>query len=273
MEWRYKTGRATILALYSALIIIPLFVVLSGSFKTLSDLFKGPLALPLRPTLEPYRELVTTANIGIPFLNSTIVTVLTLVITLVLASLAAYGISRIRGWRGWTIWGALVVGMSIPAQSSVVPLFVIFRSIGLTDSVWGLTLAEIVHSLPVAVFILGGFMRSLPAQLYEAAAIDGASSWRTYTRVAIPLSAPSLAATAIFLFVIVWNDLLYPLFLTTSPSSQTLPLALLSFQGEFNTNYPAIFAGVIVASLPVVVLYVFLQRYFVAGMTAGALKG
>lgn len=273
MEWRYRTGRAVILALYSALIIIPLFVVLSGSFKTLSDLFAGPLSLPLKPTTEPYRQLVTTANIGIPFVNSVIVTVLTLIVTLTLASFAAYGISRIRGWKGWAIWGALVVGMSIPAQSSVVPLFVIFRSMGLTDSIWGLTLAEIVHAIPVAVFILGGFMRSLPAELYEAAAIDGSSTWRTFTRVTIPLSTPSLAATSIFLFVIVWNDLLYPLFLTTSTSTQTLPLALLSFQGEFNTNYPAIFAGVIVASLPVVVLYVFLQRYFVAGMTAGALKG
>jgi raffinose/stachyose/melibiose transport system permease protein len=266
-------GKITILTLYSALIIVPLFVVLFGSFRTLSDLFESPLSVPLKPTIEPYRQLMTTADIGVPFVNSTIVTVLTLVVTLVLASLAAYGISRIRGWRGWTIWGALVVGMSIPAQSSVVPLFVIFRAAGMTDSIWGLTLAEIVHSIPVAVFILGGFMRSLPQGVYEAAAIDGASSWRTYTRVAIPLSAPSLAATAIFLFVIVWNDLLYPLFLTTTPGSQTLPLALLSFQGEFNTNYPAIFAGVIVASLPVVVLYVFLQRYFVAGMTAGAMKG
>ena len=103
--------------------------------------------------------------------------------------------------------------------------------------------------------------------------IDGSGPWKTYASIALPLSAPSIAAAAIFLFVIHWNELLYPLLFIQSPGNRTLPLALLSFQGEFQTNYPLLFAGVILASLPVVVAYVFLQRYFVAGITAGASKG
>ncbi|MCY1241192.1 L-arabinose transport system permease protein AraQ [compost metagenome] len=134
-------------------------------------------------------------------------------------------------------------------------------------------LANVVSTLPIAVFILGGFMRTLPKELYEASSIDGTGPWRTYVSIALPLSAPSVAAAAIFLFVIHWNELLYPLLFIQSPGNRTLPLALLSFQGEFQTNYPLLFAGVILASLPVVVAYVFLQRYFVAGITAGASKG
>ena len=268
-----KWGRRGILLVYAVIIIIPLLVVIFGSFKSIGQLYSSPLAVPIPPTGKNFTSLVTTANIGVPILNSAILSAGTLIITLYFGSLAAYGLARIKGWVGWAIWGALVLGMTVPAQTSLVPLYVTFRALGLTDNLFGLILVETVHAIPVAVFILGGFMRALPRELYEASSIDGAGPWRTYRSVIMPLSTPSLAATAIFLFVIVWNDLLYPLFFTTSASVQTLPLALLAFQGEFLTNYPAIFAGVAVASLPVVVAYIFLQRYFIAGMTAGATKG
>jgi len=116
-------------------------------------------------------------------------------------------------------------------------------------------------------------MRTLPAELFEAVSIDGAGPWRTFRSVVVPMSVPSLAATAIFLLVIQWNDLLYPLVFITDPGKRTLPLALLDFQGQFLTNYPVLFAGVIVASLPIVLAYAFLQRFFIAGMSAGAVKG
>lgn len=266
-------GRGAVLVIYAVLIVIPLLVVLFGSVKSLQQLFASPLGLPTSPTAANFSALATTANIGVPIMNSAILTAGTLLISLFFGSLAAFGIARIRGWLGWVIWAVLVLGMTVPAQTSLIPLYVTFRALGLTDTLYGLILVETVHAIPIAVFILSGFMKALPRELYEASAIDGSGPWRTYRSIVMPLSAPSLAATAIFLFVIVWNDLLYPLFFTTSPSVQTLPLALLAFQGEFLTNYPAIFAGVIVASLPVVVAYVFLQRYFVAGMTAGATKG
>jgi raffinose/stachyose/melibiose transport system permease protein len=268
-----KWGRWAILGVYTIIIVVPLAVVLFGAFKTSEQLFHAPLGLPTSPTSANFASLATTANIGLPFLNSIIVTFSSLVIALFFGSLAAYGIARIRGWHGWAIWGVLVLGMTVPAQTSLVPLFVMFQQLKLTDTLFGLILVESVHAIPVAVFILGGFMRTLPREIYEASSIDGSGPWRTYRAIVMPLSAPSLAATTIFIFVIVWNDLLFPLMFTSSPSVQTLPLAMLSFQGEFQTNYPAIFAGVIVASAPVIVAYVFLQRFFVAGMTAGATKG
>jgi raffinose/stachyose/melibiose transport system permease protein len=155
----------------------------------------------------------------------------------------------------------------------MIPQYVLFDRIGLLDNLVGLSLINIIVTLPVAVFILGGFMRTLPKEMYEASAVDGAGPWRTYRSVVMPLSLPSVAATGIFLFVIHWNELLYPLLFINSPEKRTLPVALLSFQGEFLTNYPLLFTGVIIASFPVVITYLLLQRYFVAGITAGAVKG
>jgi raffinose/stachyose/melibiose transport system permease protein len=163
--------------------------------------------------------------------------------------------------------------MAVPAQANMIPQYVEFDRLGLTNSLVGLVLINVVVTLPIAVFILTGFMKTLPREIYEAAAIDGAGPWRTYRSIAIPLSRPSLAATDIFLFVIHWNELLYPLLFIQQPGKRTLPLALLNFQGEFQTNYPVLFTGVVVASAPLVITYLLLQRYFVAGMTAGSVKG
>lgn len=268
-----RISRGVVLVVYAALILIPLIVVLSGSFKTTAEIFENSFALPTSPNLDNFGEVLTGGNLATAFVNSTVITVCSVVLTLFIASLAAYGISRIPGWRGWLIFGFLVLGMSVPTQVNMIPQYVQFGQLGLLDNPLGLILINIVSTLPVAVFILGGFMRTLPQGLYEAADIDGAGPWRAYRAIALPLSAPLIAATATFLFVMHWNDLLYPLMFVSSDANATLPLALLRFQGEYLTNYPLLFAGVLLSSIPVVVAYVFLQRYFVAGMTSGAVKG
>jgi len=155
----------------------------------------------------------------------------------------------------------------------MIPQYVLFDVLGLTNSTFGLILIEVVTTLPIAVFIIAGFMRTLPTEIFEASDIDGAGPWRTFRSVVVPLSVPSLAATAIFLLVIQWNDLLYPLLFITDPAKRTLPLALLDFQGQFLTDYPVLFSGVVVASVPMVLAYAFLQRFFIAGLSAGAVKG
>lgn len=170
-------------------------------------------------------------------------------------------------------FGFLVAGMSVPAQANMIPQWVLFQRLGLLDNLLGLILINIVVGIPVSVFILGGFMKTLPRELYEAAAVDGVGPWNTYARIVMPLSMPAVAATAIFLFVIQWNELLYPLLFIRSPEKQTIPLTLLNFQGEFLTNYPLLFTGVAVASVPITIAYIFLQRYFVEGLTSGSIKG
>jgi raffinose/stachyose/melibiose transport system permease protein len=269
----YQFGRRAVLTIWSALIIVPLIVVISGSLKNTKELFDSPFGFPTSLRVGNYSTVLGGENLSRAFVNSTVVTVSSVLLTLLFASLAAYGIARIPGWPGWVIYGFLILGMAVPAQANMIPQYVLFNGLGLTNSLVGLSLINIVVTLPIAVFILTGFMKSVPHEIYEASALDGAGPWRTYRSVAMPLSLPSLAATSIFLFVIHWNELLYPLLFIQEPSKRTLPLALLSFQGEFLTNYPLLFTGVMVASAPIVIAYVFLQRYFIAGITAGSVKG
>lgn len=267
------TMRRMVLALYAIIIAVPLVVVIFGSLKNTSEIFSSPFGLPTHWRVGNFVTAVDAGSLGDAFVNSAVVTLASVIIVLVLATLTAFAVSRMPGWRGWLIFGVIVAGMSIPPQSNMIQQYVLLGNIGLLDSLWGLILINVVATLPISVFIIGGFMKTIPHALYEAADIDGASVWMSYSRIALPLSRPSIAATATFLFVINWNDLLYPLLFITSEGKQTLPLALLNFQGEFHTNYPLLFTGVILASVPMVVAYVFLQRYFVAGITAGAVKG
>ncbi|MBH0130736.1 carbohydrate ABC transporter permease [Salinibacterium sp. NK8237] len=268
-----KLGHRGILVVYAIIVLVPLTIVIFGSFKSTSELFNDPFTLPSSFAPTNYQEVLTGGDLGNAFLNSTIVALISVPATLFIASLAAYALSRIPGFLSALVFGFLVLGMAIPAQTNMIALYVLFGQLGLLNSLAGLILANIVGTMPIAVFILTGFMKTIPQQLFEASSIDGTGPWRTYRSIVMPLSAPSLAAAGIFLAVIHWNELLYPLLFIQSPNMRTLPLALLSFQGEYQTNYPALFASVMLASAPIVIAYVFLQRYFVAGITAGATKG
>lgn len=269
----YQLTRRLVLGVYAVLVIVPLVVVVFGSFKTTQELFASPFLPPKDWQGGNYTEVIGESGLGTAFVNSVIVTACSVPLTLFIASLAAYGLARIPGWRSGLVFGFIVLGMAVPAQANMIPQYVQFATFGLTDSLVGLILINIVVTLPIAVFILTGFLKTLPKELFEAAAVDGSGPWRTYRSVVLPVALPSLSATAIFLFVIHWNDLLYPLLFIQDPDRRTIPVALLSFQGEFLTNYPLLFTGVVVASAPIVIAYVFLQRYFVAGITAGAVKG
>jgi raffinose/stachyose/melibiose transport system permease protein len=265
--------RRVALAVYALLIAVPLLVVLLGTVKTTQQLFSAPLGLPTSPTGANYATVVGNGEIVTALRNSVVVTSCVLVVTLALASAAAFAFARLPGGLAVWAYAFVVAGMAIPVQASMVPQFVLFDLLGLTDSLLGLIIVQSVMGLPIAVFILTGFMRTLPRELFEAADLDGASPWRTFRSIVLPLSTPSLAAAAIFLLVISWNDLLYPLLFITDPAKRTLPLALLGFTGEYLTDYPLLFTGVVLASAPLALAYVFLQRWFVAGLTAGSVKG
>jgi len=268
-----KVSRTVLLTVYSLIVLVPLTVVFFTTLKTSPQMYASPFGIPTSPTLDNFDELLAGGQLTTSFLNSVVVTLFSVVLTLFISSLAAFAIARIHGWLGIAIFGLFALGLAVPAQVAMIPQYVIFKQIGLTNSLVGLVLINIAVTCPVAIFIMTGFLKTLPTELFEAAEIDGAGQWRTYQSIALPLSAPSVAAVAIFLFVMHWNDLLYPLLFITDPAKATLPKALLDFKGEYTTNYPVLFAGVLIASAPMVIAYVFLQRYFVAGMTAGATKG
>jgi raffinose/stachyose/melibiose transport system permease protein len=165
------------------------------------------------------------------------------------------------------------LGLAIPAATSIIGIYQLFVKLNLTNTLHGLVIINVASTLPISIFILSAFFRQIPAEIYESAAMDGAKPFRLYRLIALPLSKPSMGAVAIFLFVITWNDLLYPLLLITQSDLKTLPLALIDFRGEYAINFSMIFTAVMVASVPMVVMYLAMQKTFVSGLTAGAVKG
>jgi raffinose/stachyose/melibiose transport system permease protein len=269
----YRVSRIISLALFAILIIVPTLVVIFGSFKSDLELMVKPLALPESWSIRNYRTLLEGGQILTNFRNSTIVTLFSVILTLFIASLASFGIARAINVTGKFLFVLFSLGLAIPAATSIIGIYELFVRFGLTNTLHGLVIINVASTLPISIFILTAFFRQIPHELYESAAIDGARPFRLYRSIALPLSKPSMAAVAIFLFVITWNDLLYPLLLITQSDLKTLPLALLDFRGEYAINFSMIFTAVMVASVPMVVMYLSMQKTFVSGLTAGAVKG
>lgn len=269
----YKVSRFIALSVFSALIIIPSLVVVFGSLKSDLEIYDRPLLPPIDWTVANYKRLFSESSITQNFLNSVIVTGFSVILTLLLASMAAFGIARIVNVTGRVLFSLFALGLAIPAATNIIAIFQLFVQLKLTNTLSGLVLINIASTLPIAVFILTSFFRQIPQEMYEVASIDGAGPLRLYRSIAVPLSRPSMGAVAIFLFVITWNDLLFPLTLVTQKDKKTLPLAMLDYRGEYAISFSMIFTAVMVASIPMVIMYISMQRTFVAGLTAGAVKG
>jgi len=259
--------------IYAILIIVPVIIVIESTFKSLATLYENPL-LPVKGmSTAAYHTLTSQVPLARYFFNSFEVTAVTLCIVLAFGSMIAYAIMRLPRVPAFIVYGIFSLGMMIPTQVNMIPVYLEMSRLHMVDTRYGLILVESAFLMPIVVFIIGGFMRTLAKELIEAARVDGANEWQMFWRIALPLSTPSVASAAIFSGVIVWNDLLFPLLLIKTNDNRTLPLALLSFSGEYQTNYPVIFSGVLLASIPMVILFIFLQKYFITGMTAGAIKG
>jgi raffinose/stachyose/melibiose transport system permease protein len=269
----YKISRWFALAIFTLLIIIPSAMVVLGTFKTDLEVYDSPMALPLNWTLDNYRRLLDDGEILTNFKNSVLVTSLSVFVTLVLASMASFAIARMMNVTGKVLFVLFSLGLAIPGQVNIIPLYLLFNDLGLTNTYHGLIAVNVVTTLPISIFILTSFFRELPSEMYEVASIDGATHFKVFRSIALPLSKPALGATSIFLFVICWNDLLFPLLLITESSKKTLPLALLDYRGEYATSFSMIFTAVFIASIPMVIMYLVMQKSFVAGLTAGAVKG
>ena len=269
----YRVSRFVALFTFAALILVPSLIVVMGSFKTDAEVYNKPLSLPEKWNLDNYRRLLSESDLDVSFRNSVFVTILSVVIALTLASLASFAIARMITVTGKVLAALFALGLAIPAQINIVPVYYIFRDLGLTNSFLGLIIINVTTTLPISIFILTAFFREISREMYEASEVDGASPFRIYRSIALPLSRPAMGATAIFLFVINWNDLLWPLLLIQESSKKTLPLAMLAYRGEYFVSFSMLFTAVMVASLPMVIMYLMMQRSFVAGLTAGAVKG
>lgn len=223
------------------------------------------------PTLESYVTLLRQGDIWNWYLSSAVTSVITAVLTLLFASMAAFALSRLR-FRGRSlIYLLIIIGLMIPSQVLIVPLFQELRILQLLNTYWAVILPQVPSV--IAVFIFKQFFDGIPKELEEAARVDGAGLWRTYWSVIMPLSRPVIAAVAILTFVWTWNNLLLPLFVMSNPDLMTIPVGLSTVQGSFGLRYSDIQAGAVLAALPLVVLYLFFQRQIVEGVTGSGLKG
>ncbi|GKX28304.1 sugar ABC transporter permease [Vallitalea longa] len=253
--------------------LIPLYVIFLTPFKTSGELFSNILGLPKSFSFANLTRVWEEIDVLHYMKNSVIITFVSIVITVLLSSLAAFAISRSKWKITKATYFLFVLGLMIPTQVGMVPLFLTVKSLNLYNNYFGLILSYIAMSTPISIFIFVGFFSSLPNSILEAAYIDGCKEMQIYSKIVMPLSKAAVSTTVIYNSVLIWNDFTYPLLFTRGDSIKPLPLAIYSMKGEYMSDYPAVFAGIVIATIPILVIYIILQKQFIQGMTAGAVKG
>ncbi|MEI8409869.1 MULTISPECIES: carbohydrate ABC transporter permease [unclassified Kribbella] len=256
--------------LWLVIVMVPLYWIVVTSFKDQTAYFsQNPFALPSAPTLANYK-LVIESDFPQYFLNSVIVTAGTIVPAVAISFMAAYAIVRGAGGRFLAgVNGLFLMGLAIPLQATIIPVYLLIIRMHLYDSLLAIILPSIAFAIPLSVLVLSNFIRDVPKELFESMRVDGASEWDMLRGLALPLTRPALVTVSIYNGLGVWNGFLLPLILTQSPDKRTLPLALWTFQGQYSVNIPAVLASVMLTTLPIVLLYAIGRRQLLSGLTAG----
>ena len=255
------------------IVLVPIAYAVIASFKDVPEFFANPFGLPENWRWQNYVRAWTEAKIAVTLPNSIIVTALSVVASTSLAGLVAYGISRRTRPFAMALYILFVSGMLVPVQMIILPLFVFLKAVGLFGTVFTVVFPYTALGLPLGVLILTPLVAALPRDLSDAARVDGASELQIFWRVILPLMRPGLVSVAILNGVWMWNEFFIPLILSVKSSTQTLPVGIMSFVGVYSTEWGLVFASVVVAAAPIVIAYLLMTRQFVAGLTAGALKG
>lgn len=273
------TTRAKVALLYLFLaamafvFLYPILLMVFTAFKTTREVFFDPFGLPSQWSLRPLQEVWSRANFAVYFKNSVFVTTASLASVLAFSSMAAYALARYRFRHANALYIYFLAGLMVPIRLGVLPLFLLMRDMGLLNTYWSLILTYAASGMPMSVFLLTGFFRGLPQELEFAARIDGCTEFQVFRKVMLPLVRPALATVAIVNFVPWWNDFFFPLLFIQNDALKTIPLGMTIFFGQYQTDWGLLFAGMLIASLPLVALYLAMSRQFIAGLTAGAVKG
>jgi raffinose/stachyose/melibiose transport system permease protein len=263
-----------VLGLAAVFWISPLVLLVTTALRPLSDFVaNGPLSLPQTWTAANFADAWRIGNFASTYRNSAILLVLKVPIGVLLSAMLAFALAKLRIRFGTAIMYTVFLGLTIPIYITIVPIFVMMRSWNMTDSLLGLVGPYLAFGIPFSVLVLQSFFRQLPDEIIEAAKIDGAGPWRIFFTIVLPLSTPALVTVFILDAVSTWNEFLFALILLNSDASKTIPVGLLNFQGQFANNNTGLAAGILIAVLPILIAYMFLQRWIVGGLTAGASKG
>ncbi|MGF9713385.1 MULTISPECIES: carbohydrate ABC transporter permease [Paenibacillus] len=249
----------------------PFLYMVATSFKTQEQFFMDPFSLFTSIQFSNY-ILAFEKGLVAYFFNSVIVTSISVALTVFIAALASYPLSRLKFRLNKPVFLLLVSGMMLPIHSTLIPIFILTRNAGLSDSLPALIGPYVAFSLPISIFILTQFMSELPREVEEAAEIDGCGHMRMFWNVILPMLTPAVATIVIYNFIHIWTEFIFALVLISSPENMTLPLGMQKFYGELTVNVPALMAALTLASLPILTVYFMAQEKIVTGLTGGAVK-
>ena len=268
-----KTGKWIVLVFFLIITFIPLLWLVISSFKTNLELINKPFLLPKVWQIQNYINAFQLSDLHLLFLHSIIVSVFATALNIFVASMASYALSRFRFGLNNVILSIILAGVLIPIIALMVPYFQLISKIGIYDSLWALILTYAAINLPISVFLIHGFMGTVPKELEEAGLIDGCSFWQRYARIVIPLSRLGVVTAGTFVFLYAWNEFIYALLLTSSVRARTLQLGIRFFKSQFRAEYTSMYAALVVTIIPSILVYVLLHDKIIQGLSSGAVKG
>ena len=266
--------RYLVLTVGAVIMVLPFAYMVSTSFKSQTYVLSlPPQFVPHPATTANYTQAWSNDDFSRYFVNSLVVAAVSTALSLLLSSMMAYSFARFRFPGREALFKLLLLGLMIPAMMLIIPQFVLAKYLHLIDSMAGLVLFYVGGSLPLNTFLLRGFFAAIPVELEQAMLVDGAGAWTRYRKLILPLAKPALATATIFTFLGSWDEFAWALTIINTPAKRTLPIAIALFQGQNSTLWGLVFAASIIAVVPVIVVFLLFQRYFVQGLTAGAVKG
>lgn len=254
--------------------ISPLALLVITAVRPLSDFIgNGPLSWPDQFTWSNFKDAWGIGNFATTYRNSALLALIKVPLGVLIAAMLGFALAKLRMKFRTTVMFTVFLGLTIPIYITIVPVFIMMRQAGATDSIFGLIGPYLAFGIPFEVLVLQSFFRQIPDEIIEAAKVDGAGDWRVFFTIVLPLSLPALVTVAILDAVATWNEFLFALILLNSDANKTIPVGLLNFQGQFANNNTGLAAGILIAVVPILIAYTLLQRWIVGGLTAGSLKG
>jgi raffinose/stachyose/melibiose transport system permease protein len=250
----------------------PFYLLIVSSFKSSIEIARNPFSFPTSFGFDAYIRAWEQSHIGAYFKNSLIIAIPSVILSVLLSSLAAYAFARLRFIGKQPLFFLILAGVMLPLQATLIPLYRLLSQLELISTYWGLIVLYVAFTIPFGIFLLTGFLRSIPREIEEAAMIDGCSWLRMYWRIVLPLAAPGLATMAILEFIWFWNEYLLALTFIQKAPIRTVTMGVMLMSGTFQLDYGQLTAGTLISLLPVALFYILFQRYFIRGLTSGALK-
>lgn len=269
----FDSIKYAILIIFSLLSIIPIIVMWMAALKSSSEIFKDPFSLPTILHWENLTKAWTVGRFSQYLGNSFIITIPTVIGVVVFSCLAGYAFGRLKFSGSRILFFVFLIGLMVPFQSIMIPMYYDLQSLKLLGSYWAMILPAVALGLPFGIFLMQAFFHQLPADLADAARVDGCSEFGVFFKIMLPLAGPAVSTLVVFQFMWTWNAFLMPLLFLNEESLRPIALGLMFFSGRYTLNYGLVAAGVTLATLPLIVVYIIFQRQFMRGLTAGALKG